>query len=159
MANRAKSSAGTKKNRLAKIKELIKTYDIENQEELLKMLKNEGFAVTQATISRDIKELDLIKVVSNFGSYKYTERSRVGIGQASKYISIFKEAFTGIDFAGNMVVIKAHNGMANAACAAIDTMLFGGVLGTIAGDDTIFAVCRTPEAAENLCSEISKLIG
>lgn len=159
MANKAKGSAGAKKKRLAKILELISNYDIENQEELQKMLENEGFAVTQATVSRDIKELDLIKVVSSFGSYKYIERNKGGKEKYNKYISIFKDSVIGIDFAGNMVVIKSHIGMANAACAAVDTMSFNGVLGTIAGDDTIFVVCRTAESAQKLCEDISKLIG
>ena len=159
MANKSKGSANAKKKRLAKILEIISNFDVENQEELMRLLEKEGFLVTQATISRDIKELDLIKVVSSFGSYKYMERNKGGKDKFGKYISIFRDAVVGMDFAGNMVVIKSHIGMANAACTAIDTMSFSGVLGTIAGDDTIFVVCRTNEAAQKLCDEMAKLIG
>lgn len=147
-----------KKKRLEKIIELINKYDIENQDILMKMLQKEGFNVTQATISRDIKELDLVKVVSGFGGYKYVERNTGSKENSGKFISIFRESVVGIDYAGNMVVIKSHTGMANAACAAIDTMPWSGALGTIAGDDTIFVVCRSESAAENLCDEIAKLI-
>ena len=158
MANKAKAISGDKKKRHAKILELISKFDIENQDELMRMLQKEGFSVTQATVSRDIKELDLIKVVSNFGSYKYIERNSGGQEKRGKYISILKDSVTGIDYAGNMVVIKSHIGMANAACTAIDTMSFNGILGTIAGDDTIFVVCRTPESAEKFCDDILHLI-
>ena len=158
MANKGKSASGGKKKRLEKILEIISSFDIENQDELMKMLQKEGFSVTQATVSRDIKELDLIKVVSNFGTYKYIERNSASKKSSSKYFSILKESVVNIDFAGNMVVIKSHIGMANAACTAIDTMSFNGVLGTIAGDDTIFIVCRTMEAAEKFCDDIIKII-
>lgn len=147
-----------KKKRLEKILELIKKHDIENQDVLMKMLQKEGFNVTQATISRDIKELDLIKVVSNFGGYKYVERESGNKENATKFISIFRDSVVSIDFAVNMVVIKSYPGMANAACAAIDNMPWNGVLGTIAGDDTIFVVCTSEESASEMCEEISKLI-
>ena len=158
MANKAKAASGGKEKRLEKILEIISSFDIENQDELMKMLQKEGFSVTQATVSRDIKELDLIKVVSNFGTYKYIERNSTSKENSSKYISILKDSVVNIDYAGNMVVIKSHIGMANAACAAIDTMSFNGTLGTIAGDDTIFIVCRTNEAAEKFCDDITKII-
>ena len=148
-----------KKKRLEKILQLIKQYDVENQEVLLKLLNKEGFNVTQATISRDIKELDLVKVVSGYGGYKYVERDKHSKTNAGKYISIFRESVIGIDYANNLVVIKSHNGMANAACAAVDTMNFNDVLGTIAGDDTIFVACKSETAARDLCAQIGKLIG
>ena len=147
-----------KKKRLKKILELIKKYDIENQDVLMKMLQKEGFNVTQATISRDIKELDLIKVVSDFGGYKYVERDNGEKENMSKFISIFRDSVIGVDYAGNMLVLKSYSGMANAACAAIDSMSWDGVLGTIAGDDTIFAVCRNEKAAEEMSEEIDKMI-
>lgn len=147
-----------KKKRLQKILELIKKFDVENQDVLIKLLEKEGFHVTQATISRDIKELDLVKVVSGYGGYKYVEREKQVKTDSEKYISIFKESVIGIDHAGNLAVIKSHIGMANAACAAIDTMNFADILGTIAGDDTIFVACRSEEAAKTLCDEIDKLI-
>ncbi|MBR2590366.1 MAG: arginine repressor [Clostridia bacterium] len=147
-----------KKKRLAKIMQLIEQYDVENQDVLIKLLQKEGFQVTQATVSRDIKELDLIKVVSGYGGYKYVKRERNNKKSTDKYIAIFRESVTGIDFAGNMVVVKCHNGMANAACAAIDTMQVSDILGTIAGDDTIFAVCSNEKAAQTVCEKIDKLI-
>lgn len=147
-----------KKKRLEKILELIKKYDIENQDTLMKMLKKEGFNVTQATVSRDIKELDLVKIVSSYGGYKYVTRENGPKENVDKFISIFKDSVISIDFAGNMIVIKSYSGMANAACAAIDSMSWRGILGTIAGDDTIFVVCRTSADAEELCKDIRKLI-
>lgn len=147
-----------KKKRLEKILELIEQYDVENQDVLIKLLEKEGFHVTQATVSRDIKELDLIKVVSGYGGYKYVKRDRQNKKSTDKYIAIFRESVTGIDYAGNMVVIKSHNGMANAACAAVDTMQFTDVLGTIAGDDTIFVACRNEKAAKAVCEQIDKLV-
>ena len=147
-----------KKKRLKKILELIKQYDVENQEVLLKLLQKEGFRVTQATISRDIKELDLVKVASGYGSYKYIEREKQSGKSNDKYISIFRESVIGIDYAGNLVVIKSHNGMANAACTAVDAMHLNDVLGTIAGDDTIFVACKSEQAAKELCEQIDKLI-
>ena len=147
-----------KKKRLKKILELIKKFDIENQDVLMKMLQKEGFNVTQATISRDIKELDLIKVVSDFGGYKYVERDNGESENKSKFISIFRDSVISVDYAGNMLVLKSYSGMANAACAAVDSMSWNGVLGTIAGDDTIFAVCKSEALAAEACEEISKLI-
>ena len=147
-----------KKKRLAKILQLIEQYDVENQDVLIKLLQKEGFHVTQATVSRDIKELDLIKVVSGYGGYKYVKRDRQKNKSNDKYISIFRESVTGIDYACNMVVIKSHNGMANAACTAVDAMNLKDVLGTIAGDDTIFVACRSERAAKDLCEQIDKLI-
>lgn len=147
-----------KKKRLEKILELIKEYDIENQDLLMRMLEKEGFKVTQATVSRDIKELDLVKVVSKFGGYKYVARENGSKENVNKFISIFRESVLGIDYAGNMIVIKSYAGMANAACAAVDSMSWNGILGTIAGDDTIFVVCRSETVAEGLYEQISQLI-
>lgn len=147
-----------KKKRLKKILELINKFDIENQDVLMKMLQKEGFNVTQATISRDIKELDLIKVVSEFGGYKYVERDTGENENNSKFISIFRDSVISVNHAGNMLILKSYSGMANAACAAIDSMSWKGVLGTIAGDDTIFAVCSDETTAQQTSEEISKLI-
>ena len=147
-----------KKKRLEKILELINEYDIENQEVLMQYLAKEGFEVTQATISRDIKELGLVKEISKFGGYKYASRKHDAKENVNKFISIFRESVLSIDYAMNIIVIKSYAGMANAACAAIDAMAWRGILGTIAGDDTIFVVCRTEELAMELNKEISLLI-
>lgn len=147
-----------KKKRLEKILELIEKYDVENQDVLMKLLHQEGFHVTQATVSRDIKELDLIKVVTGYGGYKYMKRESDRKASSDKYISIFRESVIGMDYAGNLVVIKSHNGMANAACAAIDTMHFSDILGTIAGDDTIFVACKSEQAAKRLCDEVNAMM-
>ena len=147
-----------KKKRLEKILELIQKYDVENQDVLIKLLEKEGFHVTQATICRDIKELDLIKVVTGYGGYKYTRRNQGNKANTDKYIAIFREAVMTIAFAGNLAVIKCHNGMARAACAGIDTMHFADVVGTIAGEDTIFVACKSEESAKKLCDEMNKLM-
>ena len=147
-----------KKKRLEKILELIQNYDVENQDVLIKLLQKEGFHVTQATISRDIKELDLVKVATGYGGYKYIKRDTGNKAKAHKYMAIFRESVTAISYANNLAVIKCHNGMANAACAAIDTMNYSDVLGTIAGDDTIFVACKSEEGAKTLCEEMNRLM-
>jgi len=148
-----------KSKRHAKILELIGEYEIDTQEELLKRLMENGFKVTQATVSRDIKELRLIKVQSNSGSYKYsTNTSKDTVDMSFKFHAVFSESVTGIDFAENIVVIRCYVGMANAACAALDSIHWKGVLGTIAGDDTIFCVTRDKQTAAEFTAQLQKLI-
>ena len=147
-----------KKQRLALILELIERYDISTQEELASKLNECGFHVTQATVSRDIKELRLIKQPSSRGVYRYTQVSG-GDERYLKYYSIFAESVTGIDCAQNICMLKCHSGMANAACAAIDALNMNDVLGTIAGDDTVFILCRTEKAARDTKVEMQALLG
>ena len=148
-----------KKRRQAKILEIINSNAVETQEELQEKLKAEGFDVTQATISRDIKELRLVKELSDNGRYIYS----VGSKQSSEDVSlraggIFVESIISVDFAMNTVCIKCFSGMANAACAAIDSMKWSGVVGTIAGDDTIFVLCRDESAAEIFTANLEKTL-
>ena len=146
--------------RQTKILEIISKESICTQEQLLERLNSYGFDVTQATVSRDIRELKLIKVVTPDGEYAYGisnvhEKQNISF----RFHAIFKESVSKIDFAKNLIVIKCYTGMANAACAAIDTMELSGVVGTIAGDDTILIVAKDDEYAADLVEELYKLLG
>jgi len=148
-----------KAKRHAKILELIGNKHINTQEELQAELGKNGFQVTQATVSRDIKELRLIKSLSNDGSYHYTTHQKEkGSDLSFKFHAIFSESVRGVDYAQNLVVVKCYTGMANAACAALDSIHWEGVVGTIAGDDTILVVMRSEAAAEKLIEDLNKLI-
>ena len=146
-----------KARRHAKILELINSTPIETQDELLNLLGQSGFPVTQATVSRDIKELRLVKTLTIDGKYHYTTHTAPPSNEMTgKFMLIFAEAVKEIDSAGNMVVIKCLTGMANAACAAIDTLHWSGVVGTLAGDDTIFMVMRDDHNARELVTQLRK---
>ena len=148
-----------KNERQLKILEIIDTNDISTQDELSLVLKKEGLDATQATLSRDIKELQLVKTMSKNGVYKYTRHKSESYSVISdKFKTIFSDATIAIDFAGNITVIKCHTGMANAACTAIDHMKIDDVVGTIAGDDTIFILLRSPEKAAELADKLNKLV-
>ena len=148
-----------KTKRHSKILELISERDINTQEELLAYLKDSGFDVTQATVSRDIKELRLVKTMVSDGKYRYASSvsdSNADIG--TKY-AVFSQSTKSVDCAGNMVVVKCFNGMANAACAVLDAMNHEGVVGTLAGDDTIFVLMCDEKSATTLVGKIKELIG
>ena len=148
-----------KKRRLAKILDIINSGNIETQEELQARLRDCGFEVTQATVSRDIKELRLVKELSESGKYVYTTGVRNNSEDANLSSNrIFRESVIGIDSAMNIVCIKCAGGMANAACAAIDKMHWAGVVGTVAGDDTIFVLCRNEKAAVAFTSNLEKIL-
>ncbi|MBQ9228660.1 MAG: arginine repressor [Eubacterium sp.] len=147
-----------KKRRQAKILELIAAKDIETQEELQEYLLEYGFEVTQATISRDIKELRLVKDLSPKGRYVYSTGKKRTDNITQRAGGIFSESIISIDYAMNMIVIKCFPGMANAACAAIDSMNSTEILGTIAGDDTIFMLCRNEETALNFTNKLRKML-
>lgn len=148
-----------KAKRHAKILDLISQYDIETQEELLEKLKVDGFNVTQATVSRDIKELQLVKVQVDNGGYRYSVSSSWEPANMSfKFHSVFKESVLNIDYTENFVVIKCYVGMANAACAALDSINWKGVMGTIAGDDTILCIMRDKNQSVNFVKQLKKLI-
>ena len=148
-----------KTKRHSKILELISERDINTQEELLAYLKAAGFDVTQATVSRDIKELRLVKTMVSDGKYRYAPSvsdSNADIG--TKY-AVFNQSTKSVDCAGNMVVVKCFTGIANAACAVLDAMNHEGVVGTLAGDDTIFVLMRDEKSATTLVGKIKELIG
>ena len=133
-----------KVSRHAKIIELISQYDIETQEELAEYLNNAGFKVTQATVSRDIRDLKLTKVSVNGGKQKYILH-RPEEGMSEKYIRVLKDGYVSMDMAQNILVIKTVSGMAMAVAAALDAMKWNEVVGCIAGDDTIMCAIRTAE--------------
>ncbi|MGI5895770.1 MAG: arginine repressor [Oscillospiraceae bacterium] len=148
-----------KAKRHAKILEMIASHSIDTQEDLLQNLKKEGFNVTQATVSRDIKELHLVKVMNADGSYSYSNIANAHIENISdRFHSIFVQSVIKVDYAENVVVIKCYTGMAQAACATLDSMHWDSLVGTIAGDDTIFALMRTSEHAVSLVAELQKLL-
>lgn len=145
-----------KKARHELILELVEKHNISTQDELLEKLLERGVEVTQATVSRDIKELRLVKQPAANGQYKYC----VAVGTDEKYMkyyAIFAESVTTVDYAQNICLIKCHPGTANAACAAIDALNIPEILGTLAGDDTIFILCRSERSAQNTKRELESL--
>lgn len=139
--------------------EIISTTNVETQEQLLAMLQTAGFSSTQATISRDIKELRIIKELTSFGTYRYTTAAReVPHTFSGRLNSIFRECVTDFDYAQNIIVMHTLPGLANAAASALDAMHMSVVLGTIAGDDTVFIVMRDNNAAAAFCGEIKGLL-
>ena len=148
-----------KSKRQAKIIEIISTQSVETQEQLLAALQAEGFRGTQATISRDIKELRIVKELTSLGTYRYTtSTNEVGGSFSSRLNTIFRECVISYDYAQNIVVIKTLPGLASAAGSAIDSMSLSVVLGTLAGDDTVIVVMRDTNAAAAFCGEIKNLV-
>ena len=150
---------GLKKNRHNTILEIIARQEIDTQEELARQLKEAGYDVTQATVSRDIRELNLYKVSADGGKQNYAilqqEDSR---HLEDKYIRVLKDGFSSMDMAQNILVVKTVSGMAMAVAAAIDAMHFQEIVGSIAGDDTIMMAVRTVEDTEKLMGRIRELL-
>ncbi len=139
--------------------QIIASRDIETQEQLLEELQSAGFHSTQATISRDIKELRIVKEQTKFGTYRYTSATREVTGSFSARLNaIFRECVTGFDYAQNIVVVHTIPGLASAAASAVDAMKMHFVLGTIAGDDTVMIIMRDINAAAAFCTEIENLL-
>ena len=148
-----------KAKRQAKIMEIISTKNVETQEQLLQELQEAGFTGTQATISRDIKELRIVKELTALGTYRYSAAAKeVPSTFSARLNTIFRECVTGFDYAMNLVVIHTLPGLAGAAASALDAMKMSVVLGTIAGDDTVLVVMRDPNAAAAFCGEIKNLM-
>ena len=145
-------------NRHAKIIELINKYHIETQEELAEYLNREGFKVTQATVSRDIRDLKLTKIPTNDGRQKYAIHQTAETEMSDKYIRVLKDGYVSMDMAQNILVIKTVSGMARAVCAAIDSMKWNEVVGSIAGDDTIMCAIRSVDDTIKVMDKISKII-
>lgn len=143
-----------KKIRHRKIVEIIEKYDVETQEELANYLKEAGFAVTQATVSRDIRELKLSKVPMGSGRQKYVVLKQDDAHMGDKYIRVLKDGFVSMDMAQNILVLKTVSGMAMAVAAAVDALKFPEVVGCIAGDDTIMMAVRTVEETQSLMDKI-----
>lgn len=148
-----------KKNRHEKIFELIENYDIDTQEKLAEMLRAEGYDVTQATVSRDIRQLKLTKVATAEGSQKYVVSAQDVDALKEKYINVLRAGFVSMDNAQNILVMKTVSGMAMAVAAAIDALKFKEVLGCIAGDDTIMAAVRTTEDTIVVMDRIREMLG
>ena len=147
-----------KSQRQAKIMEIISGRNIETQEQLLAVLETEGFRATQATISRDIKELRIVKELTNMGTYRYaTVSDELGSSFSARLNTIFRECVVKVDYAQNMIVIRTLPGLASAAASAIDTMSLSPVVGTLAGDDTVMVVMRDNNAAAAFYAEIRNL--
>ena len=139
--------------------EIISTTNVETQEQLLQELQEAGFTSTQATISRDIKELRIVKELTSFGTYRYTTAAKeVPNTFSTRLNTIFRECVTNFDYAQNIIVIHTLPGLANAAASAVDAMNMSVVLGTLAGDDTVFIVMRDTNAAAAFCGEIKNLL-
>ncbi len=142
--------------------DLILKYEIETQEELVAKLLEAGCKVTQATISRDIRELRLTKIVGESGAQKYALPRQEGSSQpplaALRFSRVLQEGFVNVDVAGNIVVVRTLTGMAMAVAAALDHLNMDEIVGTIAGDDTIFLAVRTEEDAKMLCEKIGTLV-
>ena len=148
-----------KSQRQAKIMEIISTTTEETQEQLLQELEEAGFRSTQATISRDIKELRIVKELTTLGTYRYTTSVKeMPSTFSSRLNTIFRECVTRYDYAQNIVVIHTLPGLAGAAASAIDAMNMSVVVGTLAGDDTVMVVMRDNNAAACFCGEISNLM-
>lgn len=147
-----------KKIRHAKIVELVEKYDIETQEELANYLEQAGFVVTQATVSRDIRELKLSKIPVGNGRQKYMAFKHEDNHLSDKYIRVLKDGFVSMDKAMNILVIKSVSGMAMAVAAAVDAMKFPEVVGCIAGDDTIMIAVRSVEDTVILMDKIQEML-
>lgn len=148
-----------KSNRHTKIVELISKFDIDTQEELADRLNEEGFKVTQATVSRDIRELKLTKVPGSGGRQKYALLHQAGQKDMSeKYIRVLRDGFASMDMAQNILVIKTVSGMAMAVAAAIDAMNWHEIVGSIAGDDTVMCAIRSTNETKQVMDKIHKII-
>ena len=146
-----------KAKRHAKILEIIRKYDVDTQEELCMRLNEAGFKVTQATVSRDIRELNLTKTTAD-GVPRYVVFQGDDSNLSKKYIRVLKDGFVNMNMAQNILVIKTVPGMAMAVCAALDAMHLYEIVGTIAGDDTIMCAVRSVEDTKNLMSKLYDIL-
>ena len=146
-----------KTKRQNEIIQLISTKDIDTQEELASELRAKGYKVTQATVSRDIRELRLIKVSSKGGGFKYAKPERHEIAVSERLARILTDSLVSVDASGNIIVVKTLSGSANVAAEALDNLGWPEILGTIAGDNTIFIVARNDTDTVDITSRIRKL--
>lgn len=147
-----------KKGRQAAIIKIIERQNVETQQELAEILNREGFEVTQATVSRDIKALKLSKVPVGNGHQKYVMFHNDDKHLSAKYVNVLKEGFVSMDMAQNILVVKTVSGMAMAVAAAIDTMKYPEIVGSIAGDDTIMMAIRSVEDTKSIMNQIMLLL-
>jgi transcriptional regulator of arginine metabolism len=147
-----------KVGRQSKIIELINKHDIETQEELADLLTKAGYNVTQATISRDIRELKLTKISVDDGKQKYIVLNNTETGLSEKFVRVLKDGFISMDMAQNIIIVKTVSGMAMAVAAALDALHIQGIMGCIAGDDTVMCVIRTTDETISVMEKLNKLI-
>ena len=147
-----------KTKRHAKLLELIRNNNIYTQEDLMRRLQAEGFEVTQATVSRDIKELRLVKLLSADGRYKYSTGKEPAKPAPPKFDSLFSDAIESVEPAMNLIAVKCMPGMAQAVCVALESMYLAGIVGTLAGDDTIFVLCKDVAAANETTVRLKNLM-
>lgn len=152
------NGVGMKAKRQAKLLELIQKNDIETQEELSDYLEREGFQVTQATVSRDIRELKITKVTVGDGRPKYAVLAKSAEDLTEKYVRVFHDGFVSMDMAQNILVIRTVSGMAMAVAAALDVMKMPEIVGTIAGDDTIMCAVRSVEETHVLMNRLWRIM-
>jgi len=144
--------------RHSKIIEIIQTKEVETQEQLAEELRSKGFDITQATVSRDIKELKLIKVMNSHGTHKYATIAPEDIFLSNKLVNIFCQTVLYVDHVDNFIVLKTISGSAPAAAEALDSLKFNGIVGTIAGDNTVFILARKEEDTKEIVQRIKKMI-
>ena len=147
-----------KRNRQEKMLELISRYEIDTQDELIARLRDCGFEVTQATISRDIRELKIAKMMTGKGSYRYVLPKQTASGAGQKFSTALIDSIVSVDSACNIVVIKTSPGLANAVAVGIDNLNFSQILGCVAGDDTIMIATRDYESADMICNRLHELL-
>lgn len=145
--------------RQSEILNIVQSRDIDTQEQLLEELRTRGFTTTQATVSRDIKELRLVKELTSAGGYRYTQSDRIPPAVSDARLrNIFKEGVVSVDVAQNIVVVRTMPGLASAACSALDAMDIDGMVGSLAGDDTGILIMRDNTFAQRFSSEVHKLL-
>lgn len=147
-----------KRNRQEKLLELISRYEIDTQDELIARLRDCGFEVTQATVSRDIRELKISKMMTGKGSYRYVLPKQTASGAGQKFSTALIDSIVSVDSACNIVVIKTYPGLANAVAVGIDNLNFSQILGCVAGDDTIMIATRDYESADMICNRLHELL-
>ena len=147
-----------KRNRQEKMLELISKYEIDTQDELIERLRESGFEVTQATVSRDIRELKISKMTTGKGTYRYVLPKQGNPTSNMKFSSALIDALISVDYACNIVVLKTHAGLANALAVGLDSMHLENILGCVAGDDTILLVTRSEEAARKIADYFRDMV-
>ncbi|MBW9170741.1 arginine repressor [Clostridium estertheticum] len=145
-------------SRHAKIIEIIQSKDVETQEQLAQELKNNGFDITQATVSRDIKELKLIKVMNAHGTHIYSTSSPGDSFLSNKLVNIFSQTVLYVDNVDKFIVLKTISGAGAAAAEALDSLKFSGIVGTVAGDNTVFILVRNEEDSKDIIQKVKKMI-
>ncbi len=147
-----------KQSRQAAILNIIREKDIDTQEELAEALRAEGYEITQATVSRDIKQLRLVKVLSAEGKYHYAQSAEKSAGLSERFARLFQASVVGVDYAGNIIVVKTVAGSASAAGEAIDSMNLKEVLGTMAGDNTVLVIVHDTQEAAAVTEYLKNLL-